>query len=518
MTIADTFEKFKAGWQAGNDININADVVVSEDLSTVKGVTITGVPNDSGTLPAITFSNTFVMNGSGISFNNVKIIFDGDIGIKCDSLGIEFNGCEIEAGGSTFVDIARVPSTQVAPSNFTFTNCNITCANAFAMVGKSEYAVGGYSHYSGASRLSIEGGSLVTGSSDPFTVSQLCKGFRLSISPVQYDCGSAQQIVLLNADGAEIFMSQFAIPEDFIDPASDKFLVRIAIDKKYPALNTGRIQISNIDENYTDCIVVSNAAAPNGNPGGYAVFCNSKGITFTATLFNFDWVTNVEDLKIALQMIEYLSTSSKNAVLNLSTPITTDKLTIASSFVNLVGNLTVDELVLDHTVMTVTTGGTLTVNKKLLMDNRSLVDDDLKTGALSIPNYKGEYPIRGPFNSSALAVNPILDGTVSGSNSFTNATLQLLINKFGNRIFMIVFDNNYKVSIGYSSSQLKNVNDIILDSVGGVDMIGIRHYVPHPNRVNESVSYVTWKLTSYIQQVSILDEDMQWRPDIIQVM
>lgn len=90
-----------------------------------------------------------------------------------------------------------------------------------------------------------------------------------------------------------------------------------------------------------------------------------------------------------------------------------------------------------------------------------------------------------------------------------NQALQAMIDEFGERICIIVFDNESKVYIGYDSSTMKSVNDLKLRSIGGVDMVGIPKESSNPKLRREGVTSTSWHPTECIQCVCTLDEGFE---------
>ena len=87
----------------------------------------------------------------------------------------------------------------------------------------------------------------------------------------------------------------------------------------------------------------------------------------------------------------------------------------------------------------------------------------------------------------------------------TNQALQAMIDELGDRICIIVFDNDVKVYIGYPSSTLKSVSEIKLQTFGGVDMIGIPKKIGNPVLAREGVTTTTWHPTECVQMIATLD-------------
>ena len=90
-----------------------------------------------------------------------------------------------------------------------------------------------------------------------------------------------------------------------------------------------------------------------------------------------------------------------------------------------------------------------------------------------------------------------------------NKALQALIDEFGERICIIVFDNESKVYIGYESSTMKSVNDLQLRTIGGVDMVGIPKHSANPKLQRAGVTSTSWHPTECIQCVCTLDEGFE---------
>lgn len=87
----------------------------------------------------------------------------------------------------------------------------------------------------------------------------------------------------------------------------------------------------------------------------------------------------------------------------------------------------------------------------------------------------------------------------------TNSALQAMIEEYGNRICIIVLDNDVKIYIGYPSSTLKNASDIIFKTFGDTDMIGIPKEVSNPVARRQGVMTTIWHPTACIQMVATVD-------------
>lgn len=87
-----------------------------------------------------------------------------------------------------------------------------------------------------------------------------------------------------------------------------------------------------------------------------------------------------------------------------------------------------------------------------------------------------------------------------------NSAFKALVDEFGDRICIIIFDNNSRAYIGYPSSQIKHASEIELKNFGGVDMIGIPKKHSYTMAGGPEVLSTNWHATECIQQVIIVDE------------
>ena len=87
----------------------------------------------------------------------------------------------------------------------------------------------------------------------------------------------------------------------------------------------------------------------------------------------------------------------------------------------------------------------------------------------------------------------------------TNAALKAMIEELGDRICIIIMDNDVRIYIGYPSSTLKNASDIILKTFGDTDMIGIPKAVNNPKAQREGITTTIWHPTACIQLIATVD-------------
>lgn len=93
--------------------------------------------------------------------------------------------------------------------------------------------------------------------------------------------------------------------------------------------------------------------------------------------------------------------------------------------------------------------------------------------------------------------------------AFTNDALQKMITAYGDRIFCIVFDNAFKIFIGYDSSEVKSVNDLTFSTEHGIDLIGVKSLSSLPSDRAKGVSFTTYHATALIQHVCVMDEGFE---------
>lgn len=86
---------------------------------------------------------------------------------------------------------------------------------------------------------------------------------------------------------------------------------------------------------------------------------------------------------------------------------------------------------------------------------------------------------------------------------WTNAALQEMIDKFGDAIFYIGLNNGKRIYIGYPVKDSVKISDISLETIGGVDLIKIKHRSSKQSEYYEWSNYMT---TEFIESVEVMDE------------
>lgn len=89
----------------------------------------------------------------------------------------------------------------------------------------------------------------------------------------------------------------------------------------------------------------------------------------------------------------------------------------------------------------------------------------------------------------------------------TNKALQALIDEYGDRICIIVFDNDNKIFLGYKSSPLQHATDLKLETKGDVDFVGVPVIPRDPKLSRLGVTGIAWHPTDCIQAVFTISEE-----------
>lgn len=87
----------------------------------------------------------------------------------------------------------------------------------------------------------------------------------------------------------------------------------------------------------------------------------------------------------------------------------------------------------------------------------------------------------------------------------TNASLQAMIDTFGERINMIILDNNVKLFVGYAGGRL-NLADIQLLNFGDTDFLAVPIKDMDPVKAANGITAMLYYPTSCIQGVMVMDE------------
>ena len=87
---------------------------------------------------------------------------------------------------------------------------------------------------------------------------------------------------------------------------------------------------------------------------------------------------------------------------------------------------------------------------------------------------------------------------------YTNATMQAMVDQFGERICAICLNNNKKLYIGYTGKTSVQLSDISFETIGGCDMMKVKR---KDLSSNTPISYVDYITTEFIENVLVMDEE-----------
>ena len=88
----------------------------------------------------------------------------------------------------------------------------------------------------------------------------------------------------------------------------------------------------------------------------------------------------------------------------------------------------------------------------------------------------------------------------------TNGDRKAIIDKYGDIIFISFFDNSLKRVIGYPGQNPQHASDLILETIGGVDYVGVRQKSTYTRDRDNGVTDVNDHLTQFIQYIAVMDE------------
>lgn len=86
---------------------------------------------------------------------------------------------------------------------------------------------------------------------------------------------------------------------------------------------------------------------------------------------------------------------------------------------------------------------------------------------------------------------------------WTNAAVQEMFNKYGDRICVISLNNGKKMYIDYNLKEGVRRSDISFETVGGVDVMKVTH------RSSKQTDYIEWEnfiTTEFIEEIGVMKE------------
>ena len=95
--------------------------------------------------------------------------------------------------------------------------------------------------------------------------------------------------------------------------------------------------------------------------------------------------------------------------------------------------------------------------------------------------------------------------------NWTNAAVEQMFQKYGDRICSISLNNGKYLLIGYRGKGQVQMSDISFETIGGIDVMAIKHVDFSSGRDVNFTSYIT---TAFIEGIDVMDEkDKDYRID-----
>lgn len=522
MAMISTSQEFLDHYKNTTTLEIGAAITINEEIDLPGNLTITGL-NDKA---SITFNKGIVGSGQSITFENLKLVFKpGDYGCIWTEGGgrFAFINCTIENSGV----LIGVPVQQQFKFAMLFTRCKITSADSLAKTfnpdGLSFMTEFSY-QFDEKNMLRFEDCDITSSTKTALVLfEKRAYPINIIIQGGSVTASSANNLVYITGPNNDVHLAGFEMPSQMIgcEPTKNTSIHPVFINDEFgyniPGNNLKSIvsfsDIKIADGASMHSYVGTNAISTDARPDGYTVFLDGKPmptkyITYQIALFTesdtqkvLDIIWLIEDSPINLVMLEPEPSKHlavyKAKKLTISGVLNAKSLHLIQSYVNIAGTVTLTEAFTCDVLSYVEGSGTLTANSKTVT-----------------------LPIKNVRSDSRQPKGPILAATGSaGDGPITNTMIAALIEKFGNRIFMIRFDNGMAIDIGYERSAAQSINDVILENIGGVDMIGVRCRMPNPNQIRHTrqttgASYISWHPAACVQAFGIMDEGFEmFRPD-----
>ena len=94
---------------------------------------------------------------------------------------------------------------------------------------------------------------------------------------------------------------------------------------------------------------------------------------------------------------------------------------------------------------------------------------------------------------------------------WSNSSVKQMFDKYGDRICSISLNNGKYLLIGYRGKGQVQMSDISFETIGGVDVMAIKHVDFSSGRDIEFTSYIT---TAFIEGIDVMSEkDKDYRID-----
>ena len=520
MAMIYTGQDFLFHYNRTENLEISGSVVIDGSIEITGHSNIHGVnKNDT-----ITFLKGITCEGTDIVFENLKVIIKkGDYCALSTVAGCEvkFSNCTIECDDA-FVGVL---AQQQFALSVLFENCTITSTGpllkSFDPDEISKLTEFSYQFYQ-RNNFQLDDVTINTDADYIICLEHQVYPFTISINNAAINAANADNLVYVTGTGHDIHLSDLILPSQMVGcaPTSTTMTQPVFINGIENYNTPGNVQsiISFVSIGLAEGVTMKNYIGTNSistdaRPGGYTVTMDgapipTKYIAYKIPLISsnitqdvLDIVRLVDESPVALEIVEAEPTKhlavygAKN--LTISGVLNAKSLHLIQSYVNIAGTVTLTEAFTCDVLSYVEGSGTLTANSKAVT-----------------------LPIKNVRTDSRQPKGPILAATGSaGDGPITNAMIAALIEKFGNRIFMIRFDNGMAIDIGYERSAAQSINDVILENIGGVDMIGVRCRMANPNQIRHTrqttgATYISWHPAACVQAFGIMDEGFErFRPD-----
>ena len=107
-----------------------------------------------------------------------------------------------------------------------------------------------------------------------------------------------------------------------------------------------------------------------------------------------------------------------------------------------------------------------------------------------------------------------MEPTEGEAKGMTNFALKQIIERYGDRIAVLHWDNGQRVYFGYGPDNPRSACDAIFQTVAGVDFVGWRRKSGYSRDAKLGVTSIQWHMTCMLQTMSIMDEGFEdYRPD-----
>lgn len=532
MSIVSTAKEFLDYKWLDSIMIVKGDITIPDALELGCGdATIIGEDNAS-----LTFQKEICAHGCAFLFKNLTINFNssGELGAihTLNGATVKFENCVITVAGK-FVTVAE---GNIYALSVLLDCCTITSTKPLfeTVDGKSVYpidnlihvgnTVSKYARLTARQVFSLDRCTINYTGTDPLVnMTHRIEATGIYIEDSALNIPNAKNLVKITGPSHRVVLGEIKIPSQMTGCSpSEKTLTHVVlVDCDESSINNNNPKAKIVFRNCTFSektkYLVNATGIFAGKPGGYPVEVNELMAHGNLVSYQIDaskrqlqpCLDAAKDINGEIYIMPSAEPSNEDLVIHrtkhlvIGGPINAKSLHIHDAYVKIDGAVTLSETFSANAMSYVEGSGSITANGK-----------------------KIALPIKNVYTDSRDPNGPVLDGkgSVGKEGDFTNAVVQALIDKFKNRIFLIRFDNGMTIAIGYQRSEAATIDDILLEHIGGVDMIGVRRRIANPNstrhtRQTTGASFITWHLTRCVQAISIMDEGAEnFRPDPMSII